>query len=145
MATTFRADTVAGIVGVLRSYQAANPSLLRQVRTMRPSSFPLETPLAYVANRTEPSIVHDAGLRHRHMEVRLVIVDVLADNEETMGRLDPLADALLDAFTAAPHLASADAITQVVSIVDGEETDGTNVRFETLNFTLASDIQEGRI
>lgn len=142
MATTFRADTVSGIVTTLRAYSTANPTKLRQVRTARPSSIG-ETPLAYIGRRPE-TVGHDQGLRARTMAVQVVFVDVLTDNEESLGRLDPLADAVLDAFTAAPHLANDDAVTQVVSIEDGEDDYGTNVRYETVTMTLQSAIQEGR-
>lgn len=142
MTTTFRADTVAGIVSTLRTYATANPTKLRQVRTARPSQIS-ETPLAYLGRRPE-TVTHDQGLRARRLLVEVVLVDVLADNEETLGRLDVLADGILDAFTASPHMADDDAVTQVVSIADGEDDDGTNVKYETLTLTLQSAIQEGR-
>ena len=97
---TLRSDTRTDLHTWLGVFQAAN-SGLRQVRRARPANFN-ELPLAYVGGIRE-RLAHDPGTRRRDMEADIVFVDMVTDNEEAVDRLDDLADAAVDALTAAPH------------------------------------------
>lgn len=140
---TFRADTISATVDILRACQTANPTKLRQVRTARPSSVS-ETPCAYLGRRPGNVLQFDSGTRAQNLGVEVVLVDSLSDNEETLGRLDALADLLLEWFTVNPHAAGGTRLLQVAQIEDGEEEYGTNVRYETVTLRLASTSGVGR-
>lgn len=138
---TFRSDMATAIQGVAQTYATANPTLLRHVYRARPADF-TETPCAYVGNRPE-SIRHDSGTRQRTMTPQLVVVAPAPDNEEAMDRMDDLADALLDAFTADPHAISATTLIEPIGIEDVEDQVGT-VSYPGFAITFRATILEGR-
>lgn len=139
MATTFRNDAVAAITGLLTTFQAANPTLLRSVNRRRPGKFG-ETPLAYIGERAE-SLTHDSGTRTRTFAIPVVVVDVLSDNIETAGRLDLLVDLLVDVFTANPH-AVANCLIEPVSVNDLEVEAG--VPYAAIQIAIRGIVMEGR-
>ncbi len=144
-ATTFRVDAVAGLKSILDTYHAANPLTLVATFSARPATFAREMPFAFVEARNE-TVRHDAGTRTRTMTPTVVLVDRLTDNTETMGRLDPLVDALLDAYTASPHITSTGVWLGGVSITDGyeQDPDGGGL-FQTVTFTFGDvSVLEGR-
>lgn len=97
MATTFRADVRAALVGILQDQSTATPTLLRKVEPSRPSSFP-EVPCAYVSNLTE-TITQTAGTRTRTLDgAEITVVD--SYREGVVDTLDQLVDLLVDRFTA---------------------------------------------
>lgn len=106
MTTTFRQDIVDGILAVLNTYIAANPTLLVRAYRSKPINVAAgDLPAAYVDLRNEV-IRHDAGIRDRTMSPTVVVVDRYADAIETGERMDIVVDGLVDAFTAAPQLTS---------------------------------------
>ncbi len=69
-----------------------------------------------------------------------LVLDILADNSETMSRLDDLVDLLLDEFTANPHAVSGTTLLEPVSVSE-VEIDGP---YRGVAISLAGLIQEGR-
>lgn len=106
MPTTFRTDIVDGILAVLNTYAAANPTQLVRAYRSKPINVAAgDLPAAYVDLRNE-IIQHAEGVRVRVMSPTIVVVDRAIDNIETGDRMDPLIDDLVDALTAAPQLAT---------------------------------------
>ncbi len=123
----WRADVVEAIRAVLAAQKAATPTQLRAVYTSRPGSFP-EVPCAYIGGRDE-RITYSAGLRTRTVTgLSVVLVDALADSQQTGDRLDALVDLLVDRFTDAyAAVAGGSSILAVSSVADTEvETAGAN-------------------
>ncbi len=142
MATTFRADTVAGIYAVLDAFRTANPTLLLGVHRARPESFP-DLPAAYIDGRDE-AVTHSAGVRTRTMRPQVVVVRRITNNEEAMLAFDTLVDALLDAFTAQPSF-DAGTMWSDVSIADEDAPFG-DYDFAAVRFTFGDvTIMEGRV
>lgn len=138
---TFRVDLVAALRSTLNTYKTANPTLLRDVHTARPAHIG-ETPVAWIGNRNE-SETHDSGTRTRLITVDVVIADVIPDNEQAAGRMDTLWDALVDTFTAAPHMVSGSSVVEVTSIAEGEDDYG-GVPYRILVITVSANLIEGR-
>lgn len=138
---TFRVDLVTALVSLLNTYKTANPTLLRDVHTARPAHIG-ETPIAWIGNRNE-SEVHDSGTRTRVISVDVVIADVVPDNEQAAGRMDVLWDALVDVFTAAPHMVSGSSVVEVTTIAEGETDYGT-VPYRILVISVTANLIEGR-
>jgi hypothetical protein len=142
MVTTFRHDVAANIkTNVLDVYQAANPTLLRAVYRARPSQIG-ETPCAWIGDRSE-QLTHDSGTRGRTMLVQVVLCDTITDNGETLDRIDPLVDALLDALTALPHGVTSGTVLDPVGVDDADIPFGTVNYFGTV-ITVRVRILEGR-
>jgi hypothetical protein len=137
MATTFRSDAVAAITTLLTTYQTANPTLLRDVHRSRPAVN--ETPSAWFGEITE-TIQHTSGVRFRRFTIPVIVVDVLADNSETLNRLDDLVDALVDVFTANPQVVANTLIEPVA--VSEVEIDGP---YHGVAISVSGQIQEGRL
>jgi len=118
--TTFRSDTVAGVLTILNAQITATPTQLRKAYSSRPGSFP-ETPCAYIGGRDE-TITYTAGTRARTMTgLTVTVVDVFADATETGDRLDDLVDLLVDRFTAAHSaITSGQSILQLSTVTDTE-------------------------
>jgi hypothetical protein len=141
--TTFREDVVDGIMAVLNTYIAANPTLLVRAYRSKPLNVGAgDLPAAYIDFRNE-DINHSEGTRTRTMSPSFVVVDRVADNIETGDRLDPLVDDLVDAFTAQPQLVTGtiwDRMTVAdIPVVIGE------YEFAGVRFTIPDvTISEGR-
>jgi hypothetical protein len=140
-ATTFRSDVCDGILAVLNTFIAANPTLLLAAYRARPSGFP-DLPAAYIAERSE-DILHDSQTRTRTLTTSVLVVDQISDNAETMQRFDTLVDALIDAFSAAPQF-STTGVWSRMSVADEQVDFGdyvlTGARFTFPDLT----IMEGR-
>lgn len=146
MTTTFRQDVTAGLVTILDAFIAANPDMLRRSERVRPPSVIGDLPVAYVDSRAE-SITHDTQIRTRTMRPSVVVVSAITDNEETVVRHDVLVDALIDHFTASPHLITG-TVWEDMSVTDEDfsvETANGDRHFYATRFTFEDvTIQEGR-
>jgi hypothetical protein len=138
MATTFRSDVAGAIQTLLTTYQTANPTLLRQVHRSRPSQV-TETPSSWIGEITE-TLQHTSGVRFRRFSIPVIVVDMLADNSETLNRLDDLVDALVDVFTANPQVIANTLIEPVA--VSEVEIDGP---YHGVAISVSGQIQEGRL
>lgn len=141
----FRTVARAALVTALTAFKSENstpPNKLRQVYRARPAAFGA-MPCLYIGGITDVRIQHTAGLRQRDIQTTLVLVDEISDNEEVVDRLDALADALIDYFSARPHALSDDSL---VAPTRGEQTelDVSGVRYAVVVITLLGQIQEGR-
>ncbi len=141
-ASTFRADTVAGIKAVLDAFVVAHPTLLIRAYAARPESYP-DLPCAYVDARPE-RVNHDSQIRTRIMSPSVVVIRKITNNEEAMAAFDTLVDLLADAFTAAPQFATG-TIWDTYTITDEDAPFG-DYDFAAVRFTFGDvSIMEGRI
>lgn len=137
---TFRADTRAAMVTVAEAYRVANPELLRKVLPARPANFG-EGPLAYV--HMAETVTFAGGLRDRLMRPSLIVVNSATDNIEAATKMDVLADALLEAFTLAPHASGGSDLLEPTGIEDVEDQVGT-VSYPGFQITFQAFRSEGR-
>ena len=142
MATTFRVDFRAGLVSVAQTYATANPTLIGTVYDYPPESF--ATPCLYIEKGIPESVVHDSGLRFRVLTGHVVIVNKLISNAQATHEQDVLIDALMDAYTAAPHGASGQTLIEPKGVQETEITAGDGVRYAAAIITVEGSIQEGR-
>jgi len=136
MATTVRADLVAGIGTMMQAFITANPTLLLAHLRSRPPSVGGDVPFSFCDLRPEQD--HYAnGLRDRVFTPSVVVVDRLTDNGETMDRLDVLVDKLVDHFQLYPHIIAgsfwSDMRIEDQSFQDGESY-FAGVRFTFVDF-----------
>lgn len=117
MASTFRVDMRAAMLVILEAQKAATPTLLRKTAASKPGKF-AELPLAYIGTASE-SITYDSGTRTRTLIPTVQLVDAYTSSDQTADRLDELADALVDRFTAAIQ-AIPNTILQLTSITPNE-------------------------
>lgn len=99
MTTTFRVDLRAAGVTSLDAYIAANPDKLRRSESVKPPSPAGDLPLAYIDDMSE-RIHFDMQTMDRVMSMDMVIVWPLADNAETVARVDAVVDGIIDHFNA---------------------------------------------
>jgi hypothetical protein len=100
----FRTVARRRVVAFLETFKVGHQDTLRQVHRARPAAFGA-LPAAFVVGLTEPRIEHlGYGIRQRDLEVQIALVSELSDNEMTVEALDALADDLVDALSADPHL-----------------------------------------
>ena len=138
--STYRSDFVAGVAAVAQTYATANPTLLKKVTTARPAGFG-DTPHAYVGGRPE-SIIHTSGTRQRTLSLTLVVVSSEPDTVEVRDRMDDLADALIDAYTAA-HSQVPGCLIEPIGVEDIEDQVGT-VSYPGFQITIRALVLEGR-
>lgn len=142
MTTTFRVDIRAGLVTVLEAFKTANPSLIGAVLTARPEGFTGDYPIAFVDSQPE-AISHTAGVRTRTMTPAVAVVAEKTLNAEEQARFDALVDALLDWFTANPHIITG-TIWDRMTVEDYAEVIGEQYR-PAVRFTFGNlSIAEGR-
>lgn len=142
--TTFRTDVAAGLAALVAAYRTANPGRIYSHWDARPAQF-TETPLTFLGSYDE-TITHSGQVRTRTMTVEFVLVDHLADNQETAGRVNPLVDALIDWLTANPHLGEYGWVAQAVGVVglDVEPADGKAGSWHYEIIRVQASVQEGR-
>lgn len=134
-------DVRAGAVTILQSVAAAHPTSLGQVYTARPAS--LAPPCAYVGD-VRMDLAHDSGTRRWSGSLDVVLVDTVADNPETMGRLDTATAYVVDAFTDAPHALGLNTVAEPVS-VRSMSLEQNGVIYEAVVVTVGRFVyQEGR-
>jgi hypothetical protein len=142
--STFRQDMSAGLAALLAAYRAANAGVIAAHWAARPAQF-TETPLTVLGSMDE-GIRHDAGTRSRTMVAELVLVDHLADAQETAGRLHPIVDSLLDWLTANPHLGDYVWVAEPVGVI-GTDTEPAGGEAGSWHFEIIrvqATAQEGR-
>lgn len=117
LASTERAQQVAGLYTSLTTFKAANPTLLAQVSASRPDSLTnMSMPCAYVGDRDEQMNV-GAHIRFRQFTgLSVVACDVTPSNAESEARMDFLIDGLVDVFTKYVHAASPLSLTNPTSV-----------------------------
>lgn len=141
VSTHFRQDLRAALLGVLTEFRAQNPELLRGVYASRPESI-AELPAAWVGGMPE-TITHTAGTRERAISPTVVLVDDLAENDETALRLDVLVDILVDRFTDSVRRIPT-SIIEPVGVTDGELPIG-DAFYRTAEIAFGrTSIREGR-
>ena len=144
--TGFRQAIQAGIVAFVGAFSAANPTIIRSVRTTRPRNFTTaELPCFFIGDMDE-QISHSVGIRTRTFTgMSCYWVDELTEQIESNDRANFAADVLCDLFTANFHGADAPSGIQQSGTNDTEFEEG-GVRYPALQLTFApnTSIAEGR-
>jgi hypothetical protein len=144
--TGFRQSLQAGIAAVVGAFAAANPTIIRSVRTVRPRSFTTaELPCFFIGSMDE-TIEHSVGIRTRTFGGLVCYwVDELTEQIESNDRANFAADVLADLFTANFHGAGAPSGLQQIGTTETEFNEG-GVIYPALMFTFAPNtaIAEGR-
>jgi len=147
MASTFRADTRAGIVTAAQAFQTANPTLLYAVHAIRPTRYSGDIPFGYVELRDE-RIRHTAGTRIRELAPSFVVVGRPLENTQQAGDWDTLVDALVVHFTAYAHLSPNTVWDQMTLTDESEEiqsADGSSRVYPQVRFNFGNvSAMEGR-
>lgn len=141
MTSTFRASVIDALHTTMTSYVSAHPTTLTATYRARPASFG-DLPCAYLGRRSEPENDEDSSTRRRKLRVEVVLVDRITDNVETLGRLDPLTDSVLDALSAARRSVTLYGPVTVKSAQD-DELEINGVFYETVVITVEAEAEEG--
>lgn len=143
----FKARSVArtNVYALLEEFKAAHEGDLRQVHRKRPAAFGA-LPAAFVMRVREPRIEHTGyGLRQRDVEVQIALVDLITDNADVAGRLDALADDLVDWLSARPHLLDDDASETSPRGTDEAELELGGVFYAATIVTLLARVEEPKL
>ena len=135
-----------GVTTLMKTFSAANPTIVRSVRTVRPPSFAGSTslPVFYLGDLSEVDN-YAPGVGNRSFPSATgYLVDQMGTIEDSNDRMNFVADALWDYFTRNYHAFGARGIFGLSGIIDYEETEGT-VRYPALEFQFGNSSQaEGR-
>lgn len=82
------------------------------------------------------TMTHDAGARSTLGEVRLVCATNPSDNDEARDRLAVLADALVDGFSADPHVIGGRTVLEPTAVSYGEVDVGAGTSVPAAIITL---------
>lgn len=141
----FRQAIQSGVVTIMTAFSAANPTIVRSVRTVRPRTFTTaDLPVFFVGDLNE-DVTTSQGTRQRKFSgFSAYLVDFLGEQAESNDRMNFAADVLLDYFTRKLRAASGSSNLQVVAIHDTEFDEG-GVRYPALEFVFGETlVLEGR-
>jgi hypothetical protein len=145
--TGFRQALQSGVSSIVTTFAAANPTIIRSIRTVRPLNFAnVELPCFFIGDMSE-SITHSQGIRTRMFDgFSGFLVDAPGSVDESNDRMNFAADVLTDLFTANPHAASGRSIFQHVATLDTQEQDANGANtYPALEFRFAEAVvAEGR-
>lgn len=143
LATSFRQLAVAGMTSALTSFRLANPTLLKGIAGARPANLTLlDLPGAWV-DAADETIVHASGVRTRTITGQVMVVIQAPANNESSAASDVIVDGLMDAFTAAYHVADGSSEIVPVSVAEVPlDTDGGHYLGELISFRITK--PEGR-
>lgn len=142
---TARTEIVAGLLSMLASFQASNPTLLRRSFRSRPPSLVTDLPCAYIDVIPE-TVSYDNSIRDRILSPSIVFVDRLSDNGEVTDRFLTLVDTFGEFLDHNPYLASGNAVwsdgawsTESATLGgDGDPPNATAARFTFTNVLFKS-------
>jgi hypothetical protein len=133
-ATSFRQNVRSGLLAALQTFQAANPTLLRQIAAARPRSISnTSLPTAYIGPLPE-AIAQGGQVRGRKLSGSVVVVDVVPDNVEAEGRMDACVDGIVDALTLAYHAPGAPALFTLTGVEETPWDEGGQYLANTVTF-----------
>jgi hypothetical protein len=144
--TGFRQALQSGIASVVTAFAAANPTIIRSIRTVQPLSFAnVELPCFFIGDMSE-SIAHANGIRQRAFSgFSAYLVDALGSIDESNDRMNFAADVLTDLFTANYHAANGRSIVEHTATNDTEISDRKGEVYPALQFQFGqSEVAEGR-
>ncbi len=144
--TGFRQALQGGVNSVVSTFAQANPTIIRQIKAVRPLSFAnSELPCWYIGDMSE-TIDTGQGVRTRTFSgFSGFLVDNLGAISESNNRMNFAADVLADLFTANLHAASGYSLLTHIGTNDIEVPNGEGV-LPALEFVFAeSKVAEGRI
>jgi len=145
--TGFRQALQAGVLSIVSTFAAANPTIVASVFGVRPMSFAaVSLPCFYMGSMSE-TIETSQGSRTRTFEgCSGFLADEFGTVEDSSDRMNLAADALADLFTANVHAASGTSLLKHVGTFDGEWVDSQNVRGPSLEFRFdLAKVTEGRV
>ncbi len=150
--TGFRQALQAGVMSLVTTFKAANPTIVRSVLTVRPRSFEtVDLPCFYLGPMDE-TIATNQGTRSRAFAgFSGFLVDTMGEQIESNDRMNFAADVFADLFTLNFHAASGRSIFQHVGTRDAEFDDagGSSISsggmYVGLEFLFApTEVLEGR-
>lgn len=123
-----RLDTVAGLAQTYRARPAAIGA----------------TPCAFV-DEIRLDLSHSSGVRSWSGELDVFVIATSFDNAEAQDDADDLVAAIVDAFSDAPHFASANSVAEPVRIRSSAVDNGTGVSYPAWIVTVGRFVYaEGR-
>ena len=143
--TGFRQAVQTEVTDLVRSFAAANPTIVRKAVTVRPRSLlSTELPVFWIGDLSE-TIETGQGTRRRLMAgFSCYLADRMAEPLESSDRMGFAVDVLTDLFTDGFHAVSARSILQHVGTND-VEFDENGVRFIGAEFLFGETfVLEGR-
>lgn len=143
--TGFRQAIQSGLNSVISAFAQANPTIIRQIKAVRPLSFGnAELPCWYIGDMTE-SVVTSQGVRTRSFSgFSGFLVDNLGAISESNNRMNFAADVLADLFTANLHAASGRSLLTHTGTTDTEVPNGDGVLPALEFFFAETKVAEGR-
>lgn len=136
----YRTDLRAALKTALMTFAAANTGTLRGVYSARPGEIH-ETPAAWV-DSINTTFSFFNGIRQQHFLATVTLADVVPDGAEAEARMDTLADALLETFSAA-HLVDGYSITAPLGYTERLIEDGAVV-YLGLDYGISLELGQGR-
>jgi hypothetical protein len=146
LGTGFRQALQAGMLSIMQTFAAANPTIIRAVRHTRPRSLTtVELPVFWVGGFNE-TIETSVGVRTRIMDgFSCFVADRMGEPMESDDRINFVVDALTDVFTANYHAASGFSLLTHTATIDTEFDEGGTI-FVAVEFQFSvSKLAEGRI
>ena len=137
----------SGVRSLVVNFAAANPTIVRSVRTVRPYSFAnTELPCFYIGDMSESDTVDQGTWTRAFSGFSGFLVDNAGSVDESNDRMNFAADALGDLFVINPHAASGRSLFSLTAIRDTEVTDGQGAAvYPALEFVFGSaSVLEGR-
>ncbi len=144
--TGFQQAIQAGVTNLVTAFAQANPTLIRQIRTVRPRSFTGQTalPCFFIGDLNE-TIATANGIRTRQVTgFSAYLVDMLGEQQDSNNRLNFAKDVLTDLFTDNFHAISGRSNFQHIATLDTEFDEG-GVIFPAAEFQFGqTSVAEGR-
>ena len=114
-----------------------------QTYSARPGSIG-STPAAWV-DQVRVDLTHDAGTRQWSAEADVLVVCGGFDNEEQQSNADTILDAVVDAFSDAPHMAGANTVSEPVRVRSTTVDNGNGIVYAAWIVTIGRFVfAEGR-
>lgn len=142
----FRQAVQYGVISLMQTFAAANPTIVRAVRSTRPGSFATASlPVFYLGDMTESDTYGNGQWIRAFSGLTAYLVDNLGTIEDSNDRMNFAADAIGEYLTQNYHASGARSILQIQSINDTEETDAKGLTYPAIEFQLGGTFQtEGR-
>ena len=143
--TGFRQAIQAGLSGIVTTFAQANPTIIRQIRTVRPKTFTTAALPCFFIGDLNETIATANGIRTRQVTgFSAYLVDILGEQIESNDRFNFAVDALTDLFTANFHAISGRSNFQHTATLDTEFEEG-GVIFPAAEFQFGqTSVAEGR-
>ena len=143
LTTGFRQALQVGLMTTLNNYRTANPTIVRRVSSVRPSTFSGEVPLFFLGMIDEQDTLTQ-GTWKRLLEAEVFYVDVQPDPDQLNNRQNFAVDTVMDALAAAFHAADPRAIMEPQIEVEPRDFDENHALYAGVMFKVRGYITVGR-